>query len=135
VTVITAKDQESGGESSLFRCAAPDPSPLTPPVVLVVDDQPSVLGMMVRTLLEVGYTVYLASSGQDALALAEELGGPLDLVVTDIRMEPIGNPELAALLFSEGSPPSFSLSAAMVPPLITMRNSVLFSRSSFPHSG
>ena len=86
----------------MFRYVAPDPRSLTPPVVLVVDDEPSVLGTMVRTLLEAGYTVYQASSGQDAVALAEELGSPLDLVVTDIRMEPIGGPELAALLFSGG---------------------------------
>ena len=74
----------------------------TPPVVLVVDDEPLVLGTMVRTLLEVGYTVYQASSGQEALALAKELGRSLDLVVTDIRMKPLGGPELAALLFSGG---------------------------------
>jgi two-component system, cell cycle sensor histidine kinase and response regulator CckA len=78
------------------------PSSLTSSAVLVIDDEPAVLRMMVRTLLEAGYTVHQASNGQDALALADELGKPLDLVVTDVRMEPIGDPELATLLFSRG---------------------------------
>jgi CheY-like chemotaxis protein len=77
-------------------------SSLTPPVLLVVDDEPPVLDMMARALLEAGYAVHQASSGQDALALAEGLGKPLDLVVTDIRMEPMGGPELAAVMFSRG---------------------------------
>jgi two-component system, cell cycle sensor histidine kinase and response regulator CckA len=78
------------------------PRSLTPAVVLVVDDELPVLRMMARSLLEAGYTVHEASSGQDALALAETLGKPLDLVVTDIRMEPIGGPELAESLFARG---------------------------------
>jgi CheY-like chemotaxis protein len=69
---------------------------------MVVDDEPTVLRMMARALLEAGYAVHQASNGQDALALAEDLGKPLDLVVTDVRMEPMGGPELAALLFSRG---------------------------------
>jgi len=73
-----------------------------PRVVLVVDDEPSLLQMMARALLEAGYAVHTASNGPDALALAEELPRPLDLVVTDIRMEPMRGPELAQLLFSRG---------------------------------
>lgn len=75
---------------------------LTPPVVLVVDDESTVLHMMARALREAGYAVHMASNGRDALALAEELGKPPHLVVTDIRMEPIGGPELARLLLSRG---------------------------------
>src|SRR5688572_8359769 len=64
---------------------APARTSLTSLVVLVVDDEPSVLVTMARTLLEVGYTVYQASSGQDALTLPQELAG-----------------RWAALLFSRG---------------------------------
>jgi two-component system cell cycle sensor histidine kinase/response regulator CckA len=88
---------------------------------------------MARTLLEVGYTVYQASSGQEALALAEELGGPLDLVVTDIRMEPTGGPELAALLFSGGFASRF-LFVSGYGPAADYNEAVLFSRSRSPHS-
>ena len=46
--------------------------------------------------------MHTASNGPDALALAEELPRPPDLVVTDIRMEPMGGTELAERLFSRG---------------------------------
>ena len=71
-------------------------------VVLVVDDEQSVLQMMARALLGAGYAVHTANSGLDALAMAEELPRPPDLVVTDIRMEPMGGTELAERLFSRG---------------------------------
>ena len=71
-------------------------------MVLVVDDEPVVLQMMARTLLDAGYTVHTAGNGADALALAEQLREPLDLVVTDLRMEPVGGAELAELLFARG---------------------------------
>ena len=73
-----------------------------PRVVLVVDDEPIVLQMMARALLDAGYAVHAASNGPDALALAGELPRPPDLVVTDIRMEPMGGTELAERLFSGG---------------------------------
>ena len=73
-----------------------------PRVVLVVDDEPPVLQMMARALLEAGYAVHTASNGPDALALAEELPRSPDLVVTDIRMGPMGGTELAERLFSRG---------------------------------
>jgi CheY-like chemotaxis protein len=70
-----------------------------PRVVLVVDDEPIALQMMARALLEAGYAVRTASNGPDALALAEDLPRPPDLVVTDILMEPMGGTELAERLF------------------------------------
>jgi CheY-like chemotaxis protein len=73
-----------------------------PRVVLVVDDEPIVLQMMARALLDAGYAVHAASNGPDALALAGELPRPPDLVVTDIRMEPMGGTELGERLFSGG---------------------------------
>jgi CheY-like chemotaxis protein len=73
-----------------------------PPVVLVVDDDPTALQVMARTLREAGYAVHTADGGPAALALAEEVGKPPDLVVTDIRMEPMGGPELAERLLARG---------------------------------
>jgi two-component system cell cycle sensor histidine kinase/response regulator CckA len=68
--------------------------------VLVVDDELAVLEVMARALLEAGYAVHTATNGPDALALAEGLATPPDLVVTDVRMEPMRGPELAQSLFS-----------------------------------
>jgi DNA-binding NtrC family response regulator len=77
------------------------PKSPNPPVVLVVDDEPMALHVMARTLVEAGYAVHSASNGQDALALAVTLARPLDLVVTDMQMDPIGGPELAELMFAQ----------------------------------
>jgi CheY-like chemotaxis protein len=68
--------------------------------VLVVDDEALVLEVMVRTLVEAGYAVHTASNGPDALALVEKMERAPDLVVTDVRMEPMRGPELAQTLFS-----------------------------------
>ncbi|WP_428420700.1 response regulator [Methylibium sp.] len=45
----------------------PDPSGAARPVVLVVDDAPSSLGMLCDTLEEAGYTVLIARDGEAAL--------------------------------------------------------------------
>ena len=71
-------------------------------MVLLVDDESVVLSMMARALLMAGHAVHTASSGPDALARAEELPRPPDLVVTDLRMDPMGGAELAGLLFGRG---------------------------------
>jgi two-component system cell cycle sensor histidine kinase/response regulator CckA len=72
----------------------------SPPVVLVVDDESSVLATMAHTLLAAGYAVHTASNGPDALTLAGELPRGIDIVVTDLRMNPMGGAELADQLFS-----------------------------------
>ena len=73
-----------------------------PPVLLVVDDEPGVFQMMGRALLEAGYEVHTAGDGPEAIALASRLQRPVDLVVTDLRMDPMGGAELAERLFSSG---------------------------------
>lgn len=78
------------------------PTRSEPAVVLAVDDEPAMLRVMARTLLEAGYVVQVATNGPEALAIAEELPNPPDLVVTDLRMDPIGGAELAQLLISRG---------------------------------
>ncbi len=70
--------------------------------VLVVDDEPDVMRMMARSLLEAGYAVYMASNGPDAFAIAEELPEPADLLVADLRMQPMSGGELAERMFARG---------------------------------
>jgi two-component system response regulator PilR (NtrC family) len=52
--------------------------------VLVVDDEPGIRVMLSAALKREGYAVLLASDGRTALAALE--AGPVDVVVTDIRM-------------------------------------------------
>ena len=55
-----------------------------PPVVLFVDDEPSILSALRRLFRPQGYRMLLAGSGEAALALLET--EPVDLVVSDMRM-------------------------------------------------
>ncbi|WAC73059.1 response regulator [Roseateles sp. SL47] len=71
-----------------------------PPVVLFVDDEPSILSALRRLVRPQGYRVLLASGGAEGLALlAQE---PVDVVVSDMRM-----PEMDGAAFLEKVHQSF----------------------------
>lgn len=55
-----------------------------PPVVLFVDDEPSILSALRRLFRPRGYRILLADSGEAGLAMLEN--EPVDLVVSDMRM-------------------------------------------------
>jgi CheY-like chemotaxis protein len=61
-----------------------DRLPVQTYAILVVDDDPAILEMLVELLLDEGFTVYSAANGQQALARALEV--PLDLILTDLMM-------------------------------------------------
>lgn len=54
--------------------------------VLVVDDEPVVLGVAARMLAEAGYGVITASSAKEALGLLEVGDGAIHIVLTDVVM-------------------------------------------------
>jgi two-component system cell cycle sensor histidine kinase/response regulator CckA len=54
--------------------------------VLLVDDDDDVRRMVERVLRRAGYKVVVATSGADALTRARELGGEIDLLLTDMVM-------------------------------------------------
>ena len=68
------------------------------PVVLVVDDEPTLLHMMERILSQAGYEVHGASNGLRALELLAGSPVPPTVLVTDVRMEPVDGPSLARLV-------------------------------------
>jgi len=63
--------------------------------VLVVEDDASVLAVAAKLLERLGYTVLSASSGSDAIALAERFDGPIDLLFTDVVMPHINGRQLS----------------------------------------
>ena len=101
------------GKGSTFqvyfpRVAAP-PLPLPQPVVhgarntgmetiLVAEDQPDLRWMICQFLQGLGYSVLEAKDGRDAVALAEQYGGKIDVVVTDVVMPHIRGAEVARRL-------------------------------------
>lgn len=59
-----------------------------PPHVLLVDDDPAVLGMVSDALSHFGIEVHAFSEGGPALALLEDPASPpIDMVITDINMD------------------------------------------------
>jgi DNA-binding response OmpR family regulator len=62
-------------------------APVTrPPLLVVVDDTPSVRTVICRALTEAGHDVLTASDSQSATTLIEHLPAPPALVVVDLRL-------------------------------------------------
>ncbi len=62
--------------------------PTLPPQILLIDDDPNVLGMVGEALIHFGMKVHPFSEGRRALRLLEDTESPqFDLVITDINMD------------------------------------------------
>jgi CheY-like chemotaxis protein len=72
------------------------------PVVLIVDDEPMLLGLMARTLREHGFAVLAAPHGAAALSQLEALGRPAELLVTDLQMPGLSGDVLAERALTRG---------------------------------
>ncbi len=63
--------------------------------VLLVEDEASVLMLTKRVLEHLGYRVLASTTPQDALRLASEEGGRIDLLMTDVIMPEMNGRDLA----------------------------------------
>lgn len=63
--------------------------------VLLVEDEPAVLKLTTMMLQDLGYTVKTALSPEEALTLADEQVGEIDLLVTDVVMPGMNGSDLA----------------------------------------
>ena len=68
---------------------------MPPPLVLVVDDDPSVRGLVVSLLRAERFEVIAAERSQDALKLASQLERPLDLLLSDVNLPGVDGRQLA----------------------------------------
>ncbi|HET7229654.1 MAG TPA: PAS domain S-box protein [Longimicrobium sp.] len=66
--------------------------------VLLAEDEVTVRRLAVRVLRRGGFTVLEAGDGEEALSVAHDHPGPLDLLVTDLVMPRLGGRELAGRL-------------------------------------
>jgi signal transduction histidine kinase/CheY-like chemotaxis protein len=64
-------------------------------IVLLVEDESTILRLARRILQAKGYAVLEASNGREGLALCEAHQGRIDLLLTDVMMPGIGGRELA----------------------------------------
>ncbi|NLH83597.1 MAG: response regulator, partial [Phyllobacteriaceae bacterium] len=62
--------------------------------ILLVEDEEAVRAFASRALASRGYTVHEAGTGTEALAVMEETGGAVDLVVSDVVMPEMDGPSL-----------------------------------------
>jgi PAS domain S-box-containing protein len=117
--------QQSGGEIELetapgqgarFRIILPGvadavpaagavENPRTPPsggteTVLLVEDNDSVRALAFQALTRQGYRVLEATNGEEGICIATELGGAIDLVITDVVMPVMGGRELSTRLLA-----------------------------------
>jgi two-component system cell cycle sensor histidine kinase/response regulator CckA len=69
----------------------------TPPHVLVVDDEISILTFAERALSDAGYQVVIATDGPEALRIVEARG-PFDVFVVDVMMPRMRGDELGRQL-------------------------------------
>jgi CheY-like chemotaxis protein len=68
--------------------------------VLLVEDEPAVLRLGRTLLADLGYTVLAASSPGEAVQLAREHAGSIDLLITDVIMPEMNGRDLARDLLS-----------------------------------
>jgi DNA-binding NtrC family response regulator len=68
--------------------------------VLIVDDEPGIRRLMAAAVLREGYQVLEAENGDRALRVASTHGGPIHLLITDIRMPGLDGWQLAERLAS-----------------------------------
>jgi signal transduction histidine kinase/CheY-like chemotaxis protein len=66
--------------------------------LLLVEDEPSLRRLAARVLDHLGYEVLTASDGEDALRVAGERDGCIDLVITDVVMPSMDGHDLARRL-------------------------------------
>lgn len=100
------------GQGSIFAVALPataagEPAAPSRPepkvaagteVILLVEDEEAVREMVHRLLAAAGYTVLVARHGQDAVLVADQYAGPIDLLLTDVIMPELHGPQLAKAL-------------------------------------
>jgi two-component system cell cycle sensor histidine kinase/response regulator CckA len=69
--------------------------------ILLAEDEPVVRNLLQRLLHSWGYRVFSARNGQEAMEIAAEHKGTIDLLVSDVTMPEMDGPELAEKLKAE----------------------------------
>ncbi len=92
---VDAEPAPEVGEPAVEATAAQDEPPGGGEQILVVDDDDSVRRLTSRLLEHHGYRTWTAGGGEEALAIFEQHGSAIDLLVSDVVMPGMQGPELA----------------------------------------
>ena len=91
-----ANGRRSGGEGEGSDRDRPDDADSAAGLTILVCDDDETVRSLVRAMLSSsGFRVLVASSGQEALSVAAEYGGSIDLLVTDVVMPRMNGFQLA----------------------------------------
>jgi len=96
--VYLPRVEEEAGETQ--KSAVNSELPKGSETVLLVEDEPEILGLVNEILSGQGYTVLQAGTGNTALRLAERHSGPIHLLFTDVVMPGMSGRVLAERLAS-----------------------------------
>jgi two-component system, cell cycle sensor histidine kinase and response regulator CckA len=88
----------SGTPEPAASTQSPAPPARGTETILLVEDEETVRTLSHRALSTLGYSVLAASSGAEALRVAERQPGPIHLVLTDVVMPELGGRELVRQL-------------------------------------
>ncbi|MFN8666957.1 MAG: PAS domain S-box protein [Gemmatimonadaceae bacterium] len=100
--VRTAAVPASAEHVSVEHVASNGATGSTPSTLAVIDDEPSVLRVMTRTLQLSGHRVVTATGGREGLDLVRAQRHELAAVVTDVRMPGMTGVEMVSALIAEG---------------------------------
>ena len=88
-------DQKSTEAAPAAPVEADEPCAPRHETILLVEDEETILRTTRRILETLGYQVFATDSPQDALRIADERHGKIDLLLTDVIMSGMNGPELA----------------------------------------
>jgi CheY-like chemotaxis protein len=66
--------------------------------ILIVEDERVILDLLSHSLEKLGYTILVANHGEEALQIAKQYEGTIDMMITDVIMPRMGGFELAEKL-------------------------------------
>ncbi len=70
------------------------------PTILLVEDEPAIRTLIRRMLAGAGYELLVARNGDEALSVARQHSGAIDLLLTDVVMPRMNGFELGELMAS-----------------------------------
>jgi PAS domain S-box-containing protein len=85
-------------QAATRRGTGPTPAVCGRETILVVEDEPSICEVARGFLEGLGYSVFCAASGQEALSLSERHAGPIHLLLADVAMPGMNGRTLAERL-------------------------------------
>lgn len=120
--VITMLELRRGPSRPPFEPSAPAPAGAPTadarPRLLVVDDDDAVRAFVCLATRKLGYEVFEASNGAEALAQIEKQPDPIGLVLTDVNMPVMDGLELVRALRRQAVPPAITVMSGRFDPYV-----------------